>query len=57
MSQSKIYIFDEPTASLDKLNASLLIKKLESFALSNLVIVVSHDPRLISSSTNMLNLN
>ena len=57
VSQSKIYIFDEPTASLDKLNASLLIKKLESFALSNLVIVVSHDPRLISSSTNMLNLN
>ena len=56
MSQSKIYIFDEPTASLDKLNASLLIT-VGKLCIVKSVIVVSHDPRLISSSTNMLNLN
>ena len=56
-SPSSIYIFDEPTASLDQVNADKLITKLKSFSRSHLVIVVTHDPRMISEGDNILNLN
>ena len=54
---SSIYIFDEPTASLDEFNADKIIKELKSFSQSNLVVVVSHDPRMIGESDNILDLN
>ena len=57
LSSSNIYIFDEPTAALDDFNAGLLIKKLKTFALSHLVIIVTHDPRVINLTTNTLDLN
>ena len=56
-SPSSIYIFDEPTASLDEVNAAKLITKLKSFSRSHLVVVVTHDPRMISEGDNILNLN
>lgn len=57
ISDSSIYIFDEPTASLDEANAKKIIDELKSFSQSKLVIVVSHDSRIISKSDNILDLN
>jgi ABC-type transport system involved in cytochrome bd biosynthesis fused ATPase/permease subunit len=57
LSDSSIYVFDEPTASLDEVNANKIIDELKNFSKSKLVIVVSHDSRIISQSENILDLN
>ena len=54
--KSDIYIFDEPTASLDDANVQKFITGIVNFSKNNLVIIVTHDARLISQSQNILNL-
>ena len=55
--KSSIYIFDEPTASLDDENARKVIEGLKHFAQNNLVLLVTHDARLMKKSRKVLRLN
>jgi ABC-type multidrug transport system fused ATPase/permease subunit len=54
--KSDIYIFDEPTASLDEINVKKFVKGILNFSKTNIVVVVSHDEKLISESQNILRL-
>ena len=53
LKKSSIYIFDEPSAFLDK-NARDKVKKfIEKLAEDNMVVVVSHDKYLLKNSKNI----
>jgi len=55
--KSDIYIFDEPTAALDDHNVQKFIKGITNFSKENLVIIVTHDDRLILKADRLLSLN
>ena len=42
-----IYIFDEATNALDKQNQSKILKIINKIKLNSIVIIVSHDPKVI----------
>ena len=46
---SQLYIFDEPTASLDTYNASIVLSLLIELSASKCVAIISHDNKLIST--------
>ena len=48
----EVYVFDEPTAGVDGENGEKLCKMLEALAEKKLVIVITHDPLLLSRGTN-----
>ncbi len=50
------YIFDEPTSGLDEANTLRVIEFLKGFAVSNLLIVITHDTALIDGEANVLRL-
>ena len=54
--KSDIYIFDEPSASLDEINVKKFVTGIVNFSKTNIVVVVSHDEKLISESQNILRL-
>ena len=54
--RSEIYIFDEPTAGVDDDNSALIFKKFEALAKNALVIVITHDPKLISKAKSVVRL-
>lgn len=54
---SDVYIFDEPTAALDDANVQKFISGIIEFSKENLVIIVTHDDRLIAKADRLLNLN
>ena len=53
---AEIYIFDEPTNDLDGVNVKNVIEKIVELKKESIVIVVSHDKRLIEISDNVINL-
>lgn len=54
--RSEIYVFDEPTAGVDNDNSALIFKMLEALAQNALVIVITHDPKLISKAKSVVRL-
>ena len=57
MKKCSLILADEPTGSLDKSNAIQVIKILESFhELGKTIIMVTHDPTLISESMREIHL-
>ena len=49
-----IYIFDEPTNDLDAKNANNIIKQIRKLSRSSIVIVVSHDKRIIEKADKLI---
>ena len=43
-----ILILDEPTSSLDKTNENLIIKNILKFKKNNTLIIISHNPKILS---------
>lgn len=57
MKQCKLILADEPTGSLDRVNALLVIQILKSFRdMGKTVIMVTHDPTLIDDSMHKIEL-
>jgi ABC-type bacteriocin/lantibiotic exporter with double-glycine peptidase domain len=56
MLDRKILICDEPTSELDDATSEIIKNLLNELSKHQLVIVTSHDERLINSSTNILSL-
>jgi len=55
--KSDVYIFDEPTAALDEHNVRKFILGIIEFSKKNLVIIVTHDDRLIVKAERLINLS
>ncbi len=51
---AEIYIFDEPTNDLDGKNVEKILSKLIEIKENSIVIVVSHDKRLVEISDNVI---
>ncbi len=51
---SEIYIFDEPTNDLDSKNVEKVLSKIVELKENSIVIVVSHDKRLVEISDNVI---
>lgn len=51
-----VYILDEPTNDLDESNVDRLIKLLERLKKKSIIIIISHDTRLIKIAENKLKL-
>ena len=51
---AQVYIFDEPTNDLDKNNAEAIIKSIENLKRDAIVIVVSHDERVIKRADKVI---
>lgn len=51
---SQVYIFDEPTNDLDKQNTEVVIKSIENLKNDAIVIVVSHDERIIKRADKVV---
>ncbi len=54
LKQAQVYIFDEPTNDLDKNNAEAIIKSIENLKRDAIVIVVSHDERVIKRADKVI---
>lgn len=48
LKESKIYIFDEPTSSIDSETAIEMMKNIRDYLRGKLVIVISHDDKILS---------
>ena len=55
--ESKIYIFDEPTNDLDNKNAQNVIKQINKLKKNAIVIVVSHDERVMKKADQLIEFN
>ena len=55
--ESKIYIFDEPLAGLDQNSREKVIKLIDDIPKSKTIIVVTHDPEIISHLDIIYELN
>ncbi len=51
-----VYIFDEPTNDLDLQNVSNVIEMMKKVAKNDIVIVISHDKRVVNIADNVVNL-
>ena len=51
---AEIYIFDEPTNDLDSKNVEKVLSKISEIKENSIVIVVSHDKRLMEISDNVI---
>ena len=51
-----IYIFDEPTNDLDAENVQRVLQMMQKVKTHDIVIVVSHDERVIEISDEIINL-
>ncbi len=49
-----IYVFDEPTNDLDQEMVSIVLKLIADKKTNNIVIIASHDPRVVSISTSKI---
>ena len=56
MLESKIFLLDEPTSSLDKENALSILKILEKIKENALVIIATHDSRILDENSNIISL-
>ena len=54
--EAEIYIFDEPTNDLDNENVKVIIQEIIKLKENAMVIVVSHDNRLVSVADKVVNL-
>ena len=54
LSDAKIYIFDEPTNDLDNKNAQNVIKQINKLKKNAIVIVVSHDERVMKRADQLI---
>lgn len=54
--EAEIYIFDEPTNDLDNENVKVIIQEIIKLKENAMVIVVSHDNRLVSIADKVVNL-
>lgn len=54
--KAQIYVFDEPTNELDEDNVKDVLNILKELKKDSIVIVISHDSRLINISENVINL-
>ncbi len=52
--QADIYIFDEPTNDLDSKNANYILDEIQNLKNDAIVIVVSHDDRVISKADRLI---
>lgn len=52
-----IYIFDEPTNDLDAKNANNVIRQINKLKKKAIVIVVSHDERVMKKADNLIKMN
>lgn len=52
--EAKIYIFDEPTNDLDNKNAQNVIKQINKLKKNAIVIVVSHDERVMKKADQLI---
>lgn len=53
---AQVYIFDEPTNELDEKNVQKVLKKINKLKDESIVIIVSHDNRIMQISENIINL-
>lgn len=53
---AKLYILDEPTASLDNKGIKLVSQIIKDFKRNSILIVISHDPIIINSCDYIINL-
>lgn len=51
-----VYIFDEPTNDLDSQNVVNVIEMMQKLAKNNIVIVISHDRRVVNCANKVINL-
>ena len=49
-----LYIFDEPTNDLDSKNANYILEEIQSLKQNAIVIVVSHDDRVIDKADRLV---
>lgn len=54
--EAEVYILDEPTNDLDSKNVNRLIKLLNKLKNKAIVVIISHDDRLINISNNVIKL-
>lgn len=54
--RKKIYILDEPTENLDCYKADFVLKKIEKLAKNSILIVATHDKRIICKSNKIVSL-
>lgn len=54
LKKSEIYIFDEPSASLDSNHILLLKRTLHELSKENIVIIITHDMELIDRNSNVI---
>ena len=54
LKEAEIYIFDEPTNDLDNKNAQNVIKQIDALKKDAIVIVVSHDERVMKKADNLI---
>lgn len=52
--EAEVYIIDEPTNDLDEENVDKVIREIESLKEKAIVIVISHDKRLVEKSKNLI---
>lgn len=52
-----VFIFDEPTNELDKKNVKLVIQEIKNLAKNNIVIVISHDSKMLEVCDDYFNLD
>jgi ABC-type transport system involved in cytochrome bd biosynthesis fused ATPase/permease subunit len=52
-----MYLFDEPTSSLDKNTSEKAIKLLKLRSVKATVICITHDENLIRAADNLIDLN
>ncbi len=50
------YIFDEPTNDLDADNVSNVLAMMQKVKTNNIVIVISHDKRVVNIADKVINL-
>lgn len=54
--EADVYIFDEPTNELDEINIKKIIKELDILKNKAIVIIISHDEKILKISENTINL-
>lgn len=53
---ASVYIFDEPTNDLDNDNVTKIIDEIKKLRANSIVIIISHDPRIIDIADNIINI-
>ncbi len=54
---SKVVILDEPTASLDQISSSLMMKMLQEIKKDKLILVISHSKEILDKCDKVLNIS